>query len=89
MNNIIYNYLESGYSNCSSLFDIGPYSKEYILDFLKTNMPKQIKDDNDAEKFYSLFDGNMSKITIFKNSLLTLNGFVLYFLKEGIKFKNL
>ena len=56
-----------------TIFEMSPFSKEYITNYLIKN---KITSKGDAETYYSLFDGNMQTIMSFKESALSLKGFI-------------
>ena len=55
------------------------YPKKFIIKYLLNNLPNQIQNQNDAEKYYALFGGNMQNIINFKQSDSKLDGFVFLF----------
>ena len=76
---MLFKLRESGYHNRLNILEIDPFPKEHILNYLIGNLKNKITDNNEAEKYYSLFDGNMAKIKMFKDSELYLNGLCILF----------
>ena len=51
------------------------YPKDFIINYLLTNLNNQILNETDAHKYYSLFGGNMQNIINFKQSESNLDSF--------------
>jgi len=60
--------------------EISPYKKEYIVKVIKEKLTKKNMSDDEIEKYYSLFDGNMAKLMKFLKSQLSLKGFLFNYI---------